>query len=262
MQLALWTESACEQYGAFADVATLLRLAPSVTCAVIRDHGIANPSLESDLTALDTKVAEKLADLHASTNVETHTAVDEIDGTIAALLVQLDDADPLSAEHSRAVSLWCRRLARRLNLSEERCQFVARAGLLHDVGKARTPQEILLAPRGLTREEFATIQEHPTVGAAMVMEFDRLRPFAPVVGAHHERLDGNGYPSRLAARDISLEVRIVTVADAFNAMIGRRPYRPPMSPAFALEQLVRHSVSQFDSMVVEAMIDIIEHPDD
>jgi HD-GYP domain-containing protein (c-di-GMP phosphodiesterase class II) len=134
--------------------------------------------------------------------------------------------------------------------------------MLHDVGKTTTPREILLAPRSLSDAEFAIMRDHAASGEAMVAEIERLRPFRPLVRRHHERLDGKGYPDRLAAADIPLSVRIVTVADCFNAMIGRRPYRLPLSPAAALDQLVKNRETQFDALVVEAMIDIVEHPDD
>jgi HD-GYP domain-containing protein (c-di-GMP phosphodiesterase class II) len=94
----------------------------------------------------------------------------------------------------------------------------------------------------------------------MLVAVERLRPFEVAARSHHERLDGKGYPDRLEACDIPPMVRIVTVADCFNAMIGRRPYRLPLSPANALDQLTRHTGTQFDPAVVEAMIDIVERP--
>lgn len=262
LQLALWAVRTCERYGAVDGIAPLLANACTVTRRLMRARHMSSASLESDLTTLDAAIAAKLAEPVRSGDAGRRTPSDGIDGTIAAFLVKLDDADPLSAEHSRAVSLWCRRLARRMNLSEERGIFVSRGGLLHDVGKTTTPRDILLAPRSLTDAEFAIIQDHASAGAAMVSEVERLRPFMPMVRSHHERLDGKGYPDRLAGGDISLDVRIVTVADCFNAMIGRRPYRQPMSPASAIDQLTKHSGTQFDPLVVEAMIDVVEHPDD
>ncbi len=106
------------------------------------------------------------------------------------------------------------------------------------------------------------MRDHASAGAAMVREVERLWPFIPMVRSHHERLDGKGYPDRLSAEDISLDVRIVTVADCFNAMIGRRLYRAPLSPAVALDQLMKHRGTQFDPLVVDAMIDVVEHPDE
>ena len=262
LQLSLWAEQTCERYGTFPDIAALLRMACPVARSVLRAQRLTSASLDNDLFALDATIASKLATIGVTAAHETPEPSDGVDGTIASLLVKLDENDPLSAEHSRAVSLWCRRLARKLGLSEERSLFLARAGLLHDLGKTTTPKDILLAPRALTEEEFSIVRDHPSAGAAMVWEFERLRPFVPVIARHHERLDGKGYPGRLGPSEISVEVRVVTVADCFNAMIGRRPYRPPMTPALALDQLLAHSGTQFDPQIVDAMIDIVEHPDD
>ncbi len=262
LQLAQWAQGACERYGAFPNIAALLRAACPVAQRELRRRKLGSDSLESDLQALERAIATKLSELKAAGDPQTHVMSDGIDESIGAFLVRLDDTDPLSAEHSRAVSLWCRRLALRLGLPEEQRLFVARGGLLHDVGKTLTPREILLAPRMLTEAEFATMRDHTTAGAAMVREVERLRPFAPLVASHHERPDGKGYPDRLAGDEITVDVRIVSVADCFNAMIGRRPYRQAMSPSLALDQLVKHRETQFDPLVVEAMIDVVEHPED
>ncbi len=183
--------------------------------------------------------------------------LDETDAAIHALIVRLERSDPLTAEHSRAVSAWCGRLARRLSLSEKDAVFAARCGMIHDIGKIATPPEILSAPRALTPEEWTKMREHTTAGELIVRDDATVSAFAPAVRSHHERLDGRGYPDALDARDLPLTTRIVTVADSFNAMIGRRPYRLPMSPATAIDQLVRHSGTQFDPAIVAAMRDIV-----
>jgi len=183
--------------------------------------------------------------------------LDEVDAAINAMLVRLDAADPLTAEHSRAVAAWCARLARRLMLSEKEIVFVSRCGMIHDVGKVTTPTEILHAPRKLTDEEWVFMRSHTTAGERIVLEDPRLAIFARPVRHHHERLDGKGYPDGLRAEDLELHTRIVTVADCFNAMIGRRPYRPPMAPSRALEQLDLNIGTQFDKDIVAAMHEVV-----
>lgn len=262
LQLANWVGTSCERYGSYHGVSTLLVSACSTASRILRRNDALAPWLERDLETLHDVIERQLIRFTLAEPENPHTINDNIDAAIATFLVTLDLADPLSAEHSRAVSLWSRRLSKRMNLSEAQATFVSRGGLLHDVGKSRTPTAILTAPRALTMEEFAVMRDHASLGAAMVHELDELRPFAPIVANHHERPDGKGYPQGLTAPEISLDVRIVTVADCFNAMIGRRPYRPPLSPAAALEQLVKHQETQFDPIVVEAMIDIVEHPDE
>ncbi|HTC31631.1 MAG TPA: HD domain-containing phosphohydrolase [Candidatus Acidoferrum sp.] len=187
-------------------------------------------------------------------------SIDDVDVTINNLLARLYEKDKLTGEHSQAVSLWCVRLARKLNLDDDLSTLVQRGGILHDIGKIATPIEILNAPRRLSDEERRVIELHPAEGAEIVVDVPSLSRYMSMVRSHHERLDGSGYPDRLAAADIPTEVRIVTVADCFNAMIGRRPYRPPLAPSVGLEELRRHCGTHFDPDVVEAMVQVVsEH---
>jgi putative nucleotidyltransferase with HDIG domain len=173
----------------------------------------------------------------------------DIDATLSNLLESLDVAAPLMAEHSRAVAAWCERLARALGLSEDEITFAARCGLIHDIGKLQTPPEILNAPRTLSPQEWAIMRDHAAAGARIIETLPLLVALIPSVRGHHERLDGRGYPDGLGPSAISLTTRIVTVADCFNAMIGRRPYRLPLSPADALDELERNRGTQFDAEV-------------
>jgi putative nucleotidyltransferase with HDIG domain len=173
----------------------------------------------------------------------------DIDATLSNLLESLDVAAPLMAEHSRAVAAWCERLARALGLSEDEITFAARCGLIHDIGKLQTPPEILNAPRTLSPQEWAIMRDHAAAGARIIETLPLLVALIPSVRGHHERLDGRGYPDGLGPSAISLTTRIVTVADCFNAMIGRRPYRLPLSPADALDELERKRGTQFDAEV-------------
>ncbi|HEX3549313.1 MAG TPA: HD domain-containing phosphohydrolase [Candidatus Elarobacter sp.] len=183
--------------------------------------------------------------------------LDELDARIDALIVRLESRDPLSSEHSRAVASWCGRLGRRLGLDASEIAFASRCGLLHDVGKALTPLEVLNAPRALDEREWRIMRAHAAAGEALVMRVPELHAFAPAVRSHHERLDGRGYPDGLRLGQIPLMARVVAVADCFNAMIGRRPYRLPMSPTRALEELLRSRGTQLDPEIVDAMVDVV-----
>jgi HD-GYP domain-containing protein (c-di-GMP phosphodiesterase class II) len=101
------------------------------------------------------------------------------------------------------------------------------------------------------------MREHVTNGYDIVRGHEHLRDFSPVVRSHHERFEGGGYPDNLDRARIPIAVRIVTVADAFNAMIGRRPYRTPLSPDRAMAELRRNAGTQFDPNVVAALIDVV-----
>jgi len=184
--------------------------------------------------------------------------LDELDARIDALIVRLERRDPLSSEHSRAVAAWCSRLGRTLGLDSAEIMMLSRCGLLHDIGKALTPLEVLNAPRALTEQEWKHMRAHAAAGDALVRHDPALMPFAPAVRSHHERLDGRGYPDGLPAASIPFAARLVAVADCFNAMIGRRPNRLPMAPARALEELVRRRGTHFDPEIVDAMVVVIE----
>ena len=153
--------------------------------------------------------------------------------------------------------MWCWRVAKRLELSRSESYVVTRSGLLHDIGKTMTPIDILTAPRKRTDDEWDVMRRHAAEGEQIVQQSSELHPFAPAVRSHHERFDGRGYPDRLERGFIPFSARIVAVADAFNAMIARRPYRPPLPPTQAIEELKRNSGTQFDPAVVEAMIDVV-----
>jgi HD-GYP domain-containing protein (c-di-GMP phosphodiesterase class II) len=130
---------------------------------------------------------------------------------------------------------------------------------MHDVGKMKVAGEILKAPRALTDSEWVVMRSHSLASEEIVSSHKVLRSFAPAVRSHHERLDGRGYPDGLVGSQITLATRIVTVADAFNAMIGRRAYRLPISPENALDRLLENRGRQFDPIVVEAMVSVVAH---
>jgi HD-GYP domain-containing protein (c-di-GMP phosphodiesterase class II) len=130
---------------------------------------------------------------------------------------------------------------------------------MHDIGKVKVAGEILKAPRPLTDSEWVVMRAHSLASEEIVSGHKALRSFAPAVRSHHERLDGRGYPDGLVGSQITLATRIVTVADAFNAMIGRRAYRLPISPENALDRLLDNRGRQFDPIVVEAMVSVVSH---
>ncbi|MDQ2908743.1 MAG: HD domain-containing protein [Candidatus Eremiobacteraeota bacterium] len=256
LEVIAWVEAVCERYALRREVISMLEAA----CAIVRPSLRARRDLAGSIDGLATLEGgiQRAIERYVAREVRsTDYGLADVEAAMAALLVRLDDADPASAEHSRAVSLWCRRIARRLALDDDACSFAARCGLLHDVGKTKTPKDILSAPRGLSSAEWVVMREHTELGAAMIREIPLLRPFTSAARWHHERLDGKGYPDALPAKEIPLHVRIVSVADSFNAMIGRRPYRLPMAPSAALEQLIANRGTQFDPMIVEAMIEVV-----
>jgi HD-GYP domain-containing protein (c-di-GMP phosphodiesterase class II) len=135
------------------------------------------------------------------------------------------------------------------------------AGTIHDVGKIAVPAEILSKPGRLSAIEFSIIQAHPTTGFDILAEVDFGSPVAEMVLQHHERLDGSGYPRGLRGEQISLEARILAVADVVEAMSSHRPYRPALGMEAALAEVRAHAGIKFDADVVTVCARLIEGQD-
>jgi HD-GYP domain-containing protein (c-di-GMP phosphodiesterase class II) len=172
---------------------------------------------------------------------------------VIRLANKLDRRDAITAEHSRTVGTFARQTALALGLSPYRVERIHAAGVLHDLGKLAIADAILHKPGPLDEDEWWEIRRHPEVGAR-ILEIAGARDIAEWVKAHHERVDGHGYPNGISGRQIPLEARILAVADAYEAMIADRPYRAGMTSADACEELVRCSGTQFDPAVVDAFL--------
>ena len=170
------------------------------------------------------------------------------------LLRALAERNPELGEHISGVAELAEAVARRLNLDAEQIDHVRHAAALHDVGKMAIPDAILDKPGALDDAEWEFIRRHTIIGERIVAAAPALRPVAALVRSSHERWDGAGYPDSLAGEDIPLGARIVSVCDAFDAMVADRPYRAGMAAADALVELERCSGSQFDPGVVAAFV--------
>ena len=172
---------------------------------------------------------------------------------VMLLAETLDMRDSVTARHSRTVGVLARQIARALDLPPERVEQIHAAGVLHDLGKLGIADAILYKPGPLDDQEWREIQRHPEIGAR-ILEHAGLSHIAGWVRAHHERIDGRGYPHQISIGQIPLEARILAVADAYEAMTAGRPYRACTSTKAACEELLRCSGSQFDPAVVEAFV--------
>jgi diguanylate cyclase (GGDEF)-like protein/putative nucleotidyltransferase with HDIG domain len=157
-------------------------------------------------------------------------------------------------DHSRAVAAYAVAIAAELGWDEQQLSLLRLAGMLHDVGKVTVPDHILRKPGALTPREYAEIQRHTVVGAALVARVEGLAPTVPWIRHAHEHYDGSGYPHGLQGEEIPLASRILLVADAFDAMTSDRPYRGARSSEEALQELERHAGSQFDPACVEVLV--------
>ncbi len=176
---------------------------------------------------------------------------------VLELAAALSVHDRLTRGHSERVRAYTDLIAAEMDLPEIDVEKLRWASLLHDVGKLFVPSEVLNKPGRLTSDEFDIIKQHPLHGLRLVMPLrDWLGPWALVVGQHHERWDGAGYPFGLAGTDIHLGARIVSVADAFDVMTSARSYKAPMKVSDARAELTRCSGRQFDPAVVRAFLSV------
>jgi diguanylate cyclase (GGDEF)-like protein len=195
------------------------------------------------------------AEIGAARNGDGDGGLDQ-GGRLAALLAlaeTVDVRDNGSSRHSQAVARYAAMIAREFGFAPERVERVRLAGVLHDVGMVDVPGSILDKPGPLSDEEWETVKRHPSVGALM-LEGHGLDDAGAWVLAHHERPDGLGYPLGVRGAAIPLEARILSVADAYEAMTTSRPYRPPLSRQLARTELVRLSGTRFDARVVDAFM--------
>jgi putative two-component system response regulator len=175
---------------------------------------------------------------------------------IQALAEALEVKDPYTRGHSVRVSQYAVTIARALNLGNESIRQIELGGHVHDVGKIGVREAVLNKPGALTDEEYQHIMTHPVVGWRILAPLLGDAPIAlNVVRSHHERVDGTGVPDGLKGEEIPLEARIVSVADAFDAMMSVRPYRgAEMTVDEALNELEENCDAQFDRRVVEATL--------
>jgi putative nucleotidyltransferase with HDIG domain len=182
-------------------------------------------------------------------------------GMLSALLRTLDLRDQMTARHSAAVARYSRAIAQRAGFSRQEEELVHIAALLHDIGKFILPDRILKANVPLTDEDWMLIRRHPQQGARVVSSLDGYGPVAEIILAHHERIDGKGYPRGLEGDDIPELARMISVADTYDVMTARDSYRVPVSSYDAIRELRRVAGKQLDARFVEIFIELLEGKD-
>jgi putative nucleotidyltransferase with HDIG domain len=175
-------------------------------------------------------------------------------GPLSVLSAAIERRDPYTRGHCDRVTTLAHALARRLGCDVAELESIRLGGPVHDIGKLRVPDDVLLKPGRLDDLELARIREHPTEGARMLRGIRSLRAALPCVLHHHERWDGRGYPHGLAGAAIPRPARILAVADAFDAMTSARPYRPALPVEAALGEVRRCAGSQFDPEASSAFL--------
>ena len=176
----------------------------------------------------------------------------------------MQEAHPYTHGHLHRVARWARKIAEEMRLPASSMQFIEDAAILHDIGKVAVDDRVLNKVGKLTDDDWSMIRRHPVTGAELIIRMSVMGRVGHWIRHHHERPDGNGYPDGLGEDDIPIESAIISVVDAFDAMVGgpakedQRPYRQPMAQDAAIAELRRHAGTQFHAEVVKVFVAILE----
>jgi putative two-component system response regulator len=192
--------------------------------------------------------------------LETRRQADEenLQQVLVSMATIIDAKSRFTARHGTRVAELARLLAEALGWSRERCNLVALGGRLHDIGKIGTPDAILDKPGPLTREEYDVMKQHPAVGEELVAPIRSMALLRPMIRWHHESLDGRGYPDGLTAKEVPEEAWVVKVADYWEAITARRPYRDPMPLELAARTLRAEAGVRIPGEFVETFLGAIQ----
>ena len=178
---------------------------------------------------------------------------------LISMIHSIELKDPYTRNHSERVTVFAYMLGKRYGLSMRDLRVLYHAAMLHDVGKVGIPDEILKKQGKLTEEEYEVIKQHPQIGADMIMDVTFLKDASYIILFHHEHYDGSGYPAHLKGDQIPLLSRIISIVDAFDAMITRRPYKRPYTIDETIEFLKNAEGMQFDPKLTELFIEMLKN---
>lgn len=181
-----------------------------------------------------------------------------IEQTMHTFVNIIEAKDPSTMGHSLRVAQHSTLIAEHMGIDEEECKRIYYIALMHDCGKLYIPDEILTKPARLTDEEYEVMKKHTVYGSNILRDFTSIKDIQLGAMYHHERYDGKGYPTGKSGEDIPLIARIICVSDAFDAMNSRRCYRANLSPEVILSELKNNKGSQFDSVIVDHLLKLID----
>jgi putative two-component system response regulator len=204
-----------------------------------------------DQTTLRARIRSQLR-LKGLTDQLEHT-----ERVIFMLAQAVEAKDPYTEGHLNRIKTYGEQLAIACHLSPEEVRAVRYGGILHDIGKIGISDSILLKPGRLTHEEMEVMKRHPEIGAQIVSQMRFAPKIMPIIRGHHERWDGSGYPDGLCSHDIPIGAQIITVVDAYDAMVTRRPYKLALPFEEALEQLHRGHGTQFSPTVLNTFLHML-----
>ncbi len=191
--------------------------------------------------------------------IGSYNKINTMLGCITNTLAYIVEArDPYTSGHQKKVAKLATAIAEKLGLDKERIEAINTASLIHDIGKIKVPVSILTKPGKLSDLEFEMIKIHPEVGYEILKNIEFPYPIAKIVAQHHEKIDGSGYPKGLKSKDISIEAKVIAVADSMEAMISDRPYRPGLGLNKAIQEMKSSRGKLYDSRVVDVCIKLIK----
>ncbi|OZM56502.1 hypothetical protein CIB95_12055 [Lottiidibacillus patelloidae] len=206
--------------------------------------------------------AKKRIDELEGSNSRASKLADELNQTleefIQSLTSTIDARDPYVYGHSMQVSNYSLVLASKLNLEEHEVEKIRIAGLLHDIGKISISEDILFKPGRLTKEEYEVIKTHAKIGEEILSKITSLKEVANLVGMHHERYDGKGYPYGLGGDDVPIGSYIIAVSDTLDTILSDRSYKKGLPPSEALSEINRWKGTQFHPDVVDKLNELRE----
>jgi HD-GYP domain-containing protein (c-di-GMP phosphodiesterase class II) len=175
-------------------------------------------------------------------------------GTVETIAALYEKRDPYTAGHQRRVARLACAIARKMGLPEEQIYGIHIISIVHDIGKIAVPGDILSKPGKLSAEEFNIVKTHPQVAYEVLRNLEFPWPVAETILQHHERLDGSGYPNGISGEAITLEARILCVADVIESMVSHRPYRPALGKEKALNEIMKNKGILYDPAVADACL--------
>lgn len=225
------------------------------------ERHIATPEQIKVLQVLADTAAIAMENIHYQNIIATKAKQLEeaIDGTLLTIAKMVEQKDLYTAGHQRRVAMIGLAISEEMGWSQERCESVFRAGVVHDIGKIGIPSELLSKPAKLTIPEFALIKTHSEAGYTILKDVPLLLPTAQIVLQHHERFNGSGYPNGLKNDEILPEAQILAVADVFESMISHRPYRPALGMDAAIEELVMNKEILYHPDIVEVIVHLVKN---
>jgi putative two-component system response regulator len=224
-------------------------------------NGLEKKDLEDGLREKYKEIEEsnrEISRLYELLKDEYNKETESTKSLLITLANVIEAKDKYTDGHTRRVGIISRKIGQRLGLNEEKLKYLEIAGMIHDIGKVGVPESILNKPDKLTYEEYEIIKKHSEIGETIIKPIGSLKEYLDPVRHHHEKLNGSGYPDGLKSENISIETRIIGVADIFDALYSDRPYRDKL-PLSSVKDILMNDVNRgcLDEEVVQALFEMI-----